>query len=166
LAIDAVYFGAAYFVYQKLLIQGDPKTQNAARLRKPEESPMRVSAFASYSFAFTVAFATAASDAKADTAAGEVSFKRACAACHNATAEGPRKMGPTMHAIVDRTVASIEGFKYSNAKRTSDMKWSPENLDRYLANPREFMPGTTMAYAGMKNDAERANLIAYLKTLK
>jgi cytochrome c len=127
---------------------------------------MRVFAFSLYSLVVAVVFAAAASDANADTAAGEASFKRACAACHNATAEGPRKMGPTMHAVVDRNVASVDGFKYSSAKREPDMKWSAENLDRYLANPRAFMPGTTMAYAGMKSDSERANLIAYLKTLK
>jgi cytochrome c len=101
-----------------------------------------------------------------DAAAGEGVFKRVCATCHNATVEGPRKLGPTLHGVVGRKVASVEGFRYSAAKRDADMLWTPEKLDPYLLNPREFMPGTTMAYAGLKSEADRANLIAYLKTLK
>jgi len=101
-----------------------------------------------------------------DAAAGEGVFKRVCATCHNATAEGPRKLGPTLHGVVGRKVASVEGFRYSTAKRDAAMLWTPDKLDPYLLNPREFMPGTTMAYAGLKSDADRKNVIAYLSTLK
>lgn len=101
-----------------------------------------------------------------DAAAGEGVFKRVCATCHNPTAEGPRKLGPTLHGIVGRKVASVEGFRYSTAKRDAAMLWTPDKLDPYLLNPREFMPGTTMAYAGLKSDADRKNVIAYLATLK
>lgn len=101
-----------------------------------------------------------------DAAAGEGVFKRVCATCHNATVEGPRKLGPTLHGVVGRKAASVEGFRYSTAKRDADLVWTPDKLSPYLLNPREFMPGTTMAYAGLKNDADRANVIAYLQTLK
>ncbi len=101
-----------------------------------------------------------------DAAAGEGVFKRVCSTCHNATAEGPRKLGPTMHGVAGRKAASVEGFRYSTAKRDADLTWTPEKLNAYLLNPREFMPGTTMAYAGLKSDADRANVIAYLQTLK
>ncbi len=101
-----------------------------------------------------------------DAAAGEAVFKRVCATCHNATVEGPRKLGPTLHGVVGRKVASVEGFRYSTAKRDANLVWTPDKLDPYLLNPREFMPGTTMAYAGLKNDNDRKNLIAYLATLK
>ena len=110
--------------------------------------------------------ATAAPAAAQDAAAGEAVFKRVCATCHNATVEGPRKLGPTLHGVVGRKVASVEGFRYSAAKRAADLVWTPDKIDPYLLNPREFMPGTTMAYAGLKNDNDRKNLIAYLATLK
>ena len=101
-----------------------------------------------------------------DAAAGDGVFKRVCSVCHNATVDGPRKLGPTLHGVVGRKAASVEGFRYSAAKRDADLVWTPEKLDTYLLNPREFMPGTTMAYAGLKSDADRKNLIAYLQTLK
>ncbi|MBI1244038.1 MAG: c-type cytochrome [Alphaproteobacteria bacterium] len=101
-----------------------------------------------------------------DAAAGESVFKKVCSTCHNPTVDGPRKLGPTLHGVVGRKAASVEGFRYSSAKRPADLAWTPDKLDVYLKDPRGFMPGTTMAYAGLKNDADRANLIAYLQTLK
>ncbi len=115
-------------------------------------------------FAFA-AFAAAPAHAQ-DAAAGEGVFKKVCSTCHNPTVDGPRKLGPTLHGVVGRKAASVEGFRYSSAKRDADLAWTPEKLDSYLKDPRAFMPGTTMAYAGLKNDGERANLIAYLQTLK
>lgn len=101
-----------------------------------------------------------------DAAAGEGVFKRVCSTCHNPTVDGPRKLGPTMHGVVGRKAASVEGFRYSTAKRAPDLAWTPDKLNEYLKDPRAFMPGTTMAYAGLKNDTDRANVIAYLQTLK
>lgn len=120
--------------------------------------------FASAIFAIATAAALPAN--AQDAAAGEGVFKRVCSTCHNATVEGPRKLGPTMHGVVGRKAASVEGFRYSTAKRDADLVWTPEKLSAYLLNPREFMPGTTMAYAGLKSDTDRANVIAYLQTLK
>ena len=102
----------------------------------------------------------------ADAAAGETVFKRVCSVCHNPTVEGPRKLGPTLHGVVGRKSGSIEGFRYSKANSEANIVWTAEKLDPYLKNPREVVPGTTMAYAGLRNDEERANLIAYLATLK
>lgn len=116
--------------------------------------------------AFIGAAAAAAPAVAQDAAAGEAVFKRVCATCHNATVEGPRKLGPTLHGVVGRKVASVEGFRYSAAKRAADLVWTPDKLDPYLLNPREFMPGTTMAYAGLKSEGDRANVIAYLATLR
>ncbi len=113
-----------------------------------------------------LSFAVSLPASAQDAAAGEGVFKRVCATCHNATVEGPRKLGPTMHGVVGRKAASVEGFRYSTAKRDPDLVWTPDKLGPYLLNPREFMPGTTMAYAGLKSDADRANVIAYLQTLK
>ena len=112
-----------------------------------------------------LALAPAAAQA-ADAAAGEGVFRRVCATCHNATVEGPRKLGPTLHGLVGRKSGSVEGFRYSKANSEANIVWTAEKLDPYLKNPREVVPGTTMAYAGLRNDVERANLIAYLATLK
>lgn len=102
----------------------------------------------------------------ADAVAGETAFRRLCAACHIVTAEGRRGVGPTVFGVVGRKAGSVEGFRYSNAKRDANLVWTPETLDPYLTNPREFMPGTTMAFAGIRSAEERANVIAYLQTLK
>jgi cytochrome c len=123
-------------------------------------------AFAAALLAFA-AFASVSTPVQAaDAAAGETAFRRLCAACHIVTAEGRRGVGPTVFGVVGRKAGAVEGFRYSNAKRDATLVWTPETLDPYLTNPREFMPGTTMAFAGIRNDAERANVIAYLQTLK
>ncbi|MFM8799730.1 MAG: c-type cytochrome [Tagaea sp.] len=102
----------------------------------------------------------------ADAAAGEAAARRLCAACHIFTAEGRRGVGPTLFGLVGRKSGAVEGFRYSTANQNANVVWTPEVLDKYLMNPREFMPGTTMAFAGIRNEAERANVIAYLQTLK
>lgn len=102
----------------------------------------------------------------ADAAAGEAAARRLCAACHIFTAEGRRGVGPTLFGLVGRKSGAVEGFRYSTANQNANVVWTPEVLDKYLTNPREFMPGTTMAFAGIRNEAERANVIAYLQTLK
>ncbi|MCA3246302.1 MAG: c-type cytochrome [Azospirillum sp.] len=102
----------------------------------------------------------------ADAAAGEAAARRLCAACHIFTAEGRRGVGPTLFGLVGRKSGAVEGFRYSTANQNANVVWTPEVLDKYLINPREFMPGTTMAFAGIRNEVERANVIAYLQTLK
>lgn len=104
--------------------------------------------------------------AASDPAAGEQVFKRLCSSCHIATAEGRRGVGPSLWNIVGRKSGTIEGFRYSTANQNANIVWTPEILDKYLTNPRAVVPGTTMAFAGIRNDAERANVIAYLQTLK
>lgn len=101
-----------------------------------------------------------------DAAAGEQVFKRLCSTCHIATADGRRGVGPTMWNLVGRKSGSVEGFRYSTANQNANIVWTPEILDKYLTNPRAVVPGTTMAFAGIRNDTERANVIAYLQTLK
>jgi cytochrome c len=116
--------------------------------------------------ACALSFGAGAGANAADAAAGEGVFRRACAVCHNPTVEGPRKLGPTLHGVVGRKSGAIEGFRYSKANSESGIVWTPDKLDPYIKSPREVVPGTAMAYAGLRNDEERANLIAYLATLK
>lgn len=102
----------------------------------------------------------------ADPAAGRTVFQRQCATCHVDTAEGPRRLGPTLFGIVGRKTGAVEGFRYTDANRQAGFVWTGPKLDEYLKNPRGVIPGTTMAFAGVRQDADRANLIEYLKTLK
>jgi cytochrome c len=97
---------------------------------------------------------------------GEKVFKRVCSSCHIPTAEGPKRLGPTLFGVVGRKSGSIEGFRYSKANEAANIVWSEATLDPYLTDPKKVIPGTTMAFAGVKKAEERADLIAYLATLK
>jgi cytochrome c len=103
--------------------------------------------------------------ASADPAKGATEAK-ACAACHAFTRGGPNKTGPGLWDIVERKVASHEGYAYSeSAKGKATEAWSYDNLNTFLKNPKGFLAGTKMAFGGVKNDTKRANLIAYLSSL-
>jgi cytochrome c len=86
-----------------------------------------------------------------------------CKTCHVAE-KGVNRVGPSLWGVVGRKAGTIEGFKYSPANKNSGITWTEDNLFTYLAAPQKFMPGTYMAYAGMKSPQDRADLIAYLKT--
>jgi cytochrome c len=100
-----------------------------------------------------------------DAEAGARVFRTQCGACHVVEA-GKNRVGPSMFGIVGRVSGTVEGFRYSAANKDAHLTWTPEVLDKYLVNPRETIPGTTMAYVGLKNPTQRADLIAYLETLK
>jgi len=90
---------------------------------------------------------------------------RKCAACHSLDKGGKNKVGPHLWDVVGRNVATAEGFKYSNALTDIGGTWSYEKLDAFLTAPRDYASGTRMTFAGIKDAAERADLIAYLRTL-
>ena len=88
-----------------------------------------------------------------------------CMACH--TIEDKNKVGPSLHGIVGRKAASVEGFKYSDAmlaKGAEGVIWDEATLAAYLPDPKAFVPGTKMTFPGLKNPEDVANVIAYLKT--
>lgn len=101
--------------------------------------------------------------AVADAGAGERAFKQ-CQACHRID-PGVNAVGPSMHAVVGRAVGSIADFRYSGALDGTSEIWSVEALFAFLENPRGYAPGTSMSFTGIRDAAERANLIAYLQTL-
>ena len=101
--------------------------------------------------------------ATADAAAGE-GLWRNCRSCH-ALEDGVNGTGPHLYGVVDRAVGSVAGFNYSGALVAVAETWTPENLSGFLANPREYAPGTKMGYRGMADPQDRANLIAYLATI-
>ncbi len=99
---------------------------------------------------------------KGDEVAGEKVFKQ-CMACHVVT-EGQNRVGPSLHGIIGRTAGQVAGFSYSTANKTSGKVWDKETLYAYLEAPQKFMPGTKMAFAGLKKPQDRADVIAYLDT--
>ncbi|MCZ4259583.1 cytochrome c family protein [Limimaricola sp. G21655-S1] len=101
--------------------------------------------------------------ASADAAAGEGVWRN-CRSCH-ALEDGVNGTGPSLHAVVGREVGAYPGYDYSGALKAVADVWSPENLDGFLANPRDYAPGTKMTYNGLKDAEDRANLIAYLATI-
>lgn len=105
--------------------------------------------------------------ATADAAKGEAQFKK-CQACHTVDEGGANKVGPNLWNIVDRLMGSHEGFSYSSEmeehKAAGDL-WTYANLDHFMEAPKKFMPGTAMAFAGIRRPNDRADLLAYLQTL-
>ena len=103
--------------------------------------------------------------ADGDAAKGEKVFKK-CMACHT-VAEATNKVGPHLVGIVGRKAASVEGYKYSDdliAMGAAGTVWDEATLDKYVTNPKTVAPKGKMAFAGLKKEDERVNLIAYLKT--
>jgi cytochrome c len=100
--------------------------------------------------------------ATADAGAGERLFRQ-CSACHKLE-QGANGTGPYLYGVVDREKAAADGFGYSDTLAGMGGSWTPANLNGFIANPREYAPGTSMAYRGMSDPEDRANLIAYLAT--
>lgn len=96
-----------------------------------------------------------------DAAKGKRVFAQ-CMTCH-AVQEGRNNVGPSLYQIVGRESGTIAGFKYSAANQNSDVIWTEENLFEYLENPQAYIPGTIMAFPGLRNPQDRADVIAYLK---
>lgn len=100
--------------------------------------------------------------ASADAAKGEKVYKK-CAACHTIDDGGPNKVGPNLHGILDRDIGSIGGFAYSAALAELEGDWTYESLNAFLLKPKDFAAGTKMAFVGIKKDADRADLILYMR---
>jgi cytochrome c len=98
--------------------------------------------------------------ADGDPAKGATVFKR-CAACHVVDKEQNR-VGPHLVGIVGRHAGAVDGFKYSDAMKDSGLTWDEDTLDKYLADPKGFIPGNKMAFPGLKKEDEREDVIAYL----
>lgn len=119
------------------------------------------------SVAVAAALACAGSLSAAGSApSGKAVFASQCSACHSVTEHGGTTIGPRLFGVVGRKAGTVPGFHYSSAMRNSGIVWTPDNLDRYIANPKEVVPGDLMPYAGLKDEMKRDALVAYLKTLK
>jgi cytochrome c len=99
--------------------------------------------------------------AEGDAKRGEARFQE-CAACHKLDA-GANEVGPSLHGIFSRKAGELSDFRYSPAMKRSGVGWTPETLDKYIADPQAFIPANRMPYAGLSNSSDRADLIAYLQ---
>jgi cytochrome c len=99
--------------------------------------------------------------ATADIAKGEAVFKK-CAACHTINQGGANGIGPNLWAAMGKPHGHVPGFAYSDALKSVPGNWDWEGMDKWLANPKKYAPGTKMTFAGLGNPEERANLILYL----
>jgi cytochrome c len=119
-------------------------------------------------FALTAAtWAIAAPASAQDAEKGEAVFK-ACRACHQVGEGAKNAVGPMLNGIVGRKAGAVEGFNYSEANKAAGAEglvWTEEKLFAYLEKPQAFMPKNKMAYAGLKDEGDRRDIIAYLKTL-
>jgi len=103
--------------------------------------------------------------AEGDAEKGKRVFKK-CKACHTVNKGGRHLLGPNLFGIVGLKAAHIEGYKYSSAMKESGLTWDEATLDIFLEKPKKVVKRTKMTFAGLKKPAQRANVIAYLKTLK
>jgi cytochrome c len=102
--------------------------------------------------------------AKASVEKGKATAKQ-CQACHTLEKGGPNRVGPNLWGVVDRPRASEAGFNYSAAMKAKGGKWTFEELNKFLTNPRGYISGTAMSFAGLARDQQRADVIAFLRTL-
>jgi cytochrome c len=105
--------------------------------------------------------------AKADPKAGEAVFKK-CIACHTVDKGGANKVGPNLYGLVDRPIASHEGFSYSAGMKAfagEAKTWTYDHLSGFLTAPKAYVKGTAMGFGGLKKVEDRASLLAYLRTV-
>jgi cytochrome c len=98
-----------------------------------------------------------------DAAAGKAVFAQ-CTACHSI--DGSNGVGPSLQGVVGRKAGTFPGFRFSRAMKTATMSWDAPTLDGYIADPQKTVPGNVMPFSGIPEAKQRADLIAYLQTLK
>jgi len=102
--------------------------------------------------------------AAGDAAKGKTVFAK-CMACH-AVVAGKNGVGPSLFGVVGRASGTVPGYTYSEDLKKLNLTWTPENIDKWVTNPKAMAPKTKMTFPGLNNADDRANLIAYLDTLK
>ncbi len=106
--------------------------------------------------------ATAGAAYAQDPAAGEEVFKK-CRVCHQVGETAKNAVGPKLNGLFGRQAGSVEGFNYSPANKGSGITWTEDNFKKYIADPKGFMPGNKMAFAGVKDEKDINDLVAFLK---
>ena len=137
-------------------------------VEKPEKSAYQVASISNTNDSTSVASTenTSAGDvmtlfASVSLSDGEKIFKK-CAACHSIAKGGANKIGPALYNVIGRQAGSLPDYKYSKGMIAYAKKWTPQEMDGFLENPKGWVKGTKMAYAGLKKPEERAALILFL----
>jgi cytochrome c len=106
-------------------------------------------------------------DANAASLAGQApdGFNQ-CKVCHSVEADGPAGVGPNLHSIFGKAAASKAGFTFSPAMKSADIVWNAQELDAFLESPAKMIPGTKMAFAGIKDPVKRQEIVKYLESLQ
>lgn len=115
--------------------------------------------------AAALVMATTGAGLAQDAEAGQAIFKRLCFPCHDAGPGAKVKLGPPLNGLNGRAAGTFPGFNYSEANKTSGITWNAETFPEYIKNPMQRMPGTRMAFAGVRDEKDIANLWAYLSQL-
>ncbi|KIN05560.1 hypothetical protein OIDMADRAFT_16876 [Oidiodendron maius Zn] len=98
-----------------------------------------------------------------DAKKGANLFKTRCAQCHTLKEGEGNKIGPNLHGLFGRKTGSVAGFQYTDANKQKAITWDQNTLFDYLENPKKFIPGTKMAFGGLKKDKDRNDLITFLR---
>jgi cytochrome c len=117
--------------------------------------------------ALAMAVAAPAFAQEGEAAAGEKVFKK-CAACHTLDPDGKSRVGPDLYGVVGRTTGTLEGFNYSKVMKQAGEDghvWTPEEISKFLENPKAMFKGTKMTFVGLKKPEDRANVIAYIESV-
>jgi len=101
--------------------------------------------------------------AEGDAKKGAGLFKTRCAQCHNLKESEGNKIGPNLHGLFGRQSGQVPGFTYTEANKQKGVHWAEDTLFDYLENPKKYIPGTKMAFGGLKKAKDRNDLITFLK---
>ena len=138
-------------------------------VEKPEKSAYQVASISSDADATSAEESSVSSEsgnimalfASVSAAEGEKVFKK-CAACHSITEGGANKIGPALWGVLGRVSGSLPDYKYSKAMAAHGKNWSFEEMNGFLIKPKDWIKGTKMAFAGLKNEKDRASVILYM----
>jgi cytochrome c len=134
---------------------GAPESQSARPAAQPSSGDIDVAAMQARIAALPAPYS------EGDYEAGRRVFAQ-CRSCHTLDEGAPHRVGPNLHGVFGREIGTAEGFTYSAAVQAADFQWDAAQLDNWLTNPQTFLPGNRMAFAGVRNDTQRRDLIAYL----
>jgi len=98
-----------------------------------------------------------------DAKKGASLFKTRCAQCHTVEATGENKIGPKLHGLFGRKTGSADDYAYTDANKQKGITWGKDTLFAYLENPKKYIPGTKMAFGGLKKEKDRNDIIAFLE---
>jgi cytochrome c len=132
--------------------------ERVALALEEKETGMRTCVLAAVAF-----IASTGAGLAQDVAAGEASFKKWCLPCHDAGEGAKIKLGPPLNGLDGRASGTYPGFNYSEANKSSGITWKDDTFHEYIKNPMQKIPGTRMAFAGVKDEKEVDSLWAYLK---